>query len=1051
MLTTASQFTPRARSLQTQHAVAARIIRVSAVAGIQQPQQARGFRLGMWFSHLDPELRHEIRRRHRVLKHKDAEQVNRRLSWDKQPFAEDARHSLRRMMMSCWISHDARSDGRSAAAIDAEKQRTPANEDGARPGQNIEDVERGAIDHLLFGKDEEQKIHNPRSGNKQNTRDSRSSSVHHSSYGSIERNDFVIDPITNRRVAKHPAPSTPKDDVNIPVKTFKDHRLQASEPIKLYPDLDKYKPVMDKEPLQFEDLKPPPEDLDNYRSVVVDEITARLREEEKEPYSDLDKYRSAVVDETTARFREEEEEPYSDLDRYRSAVVDETTARFHEEGKETYRDLDKYKSVTDEIASPKDNDPPRYDDVGKYKSFRHNEPDGKPPGYQVDSVTPAAHQKYESFIERVQPGDFPQSTVEDLQKKYDSAELKKYTAVRHLEPDGSPGPTAEELSKSYSPEELDTYRSVKWNESDGNPMPSTDPRIAEGLSKDYDPDELARYGPVRWNEPDGKPTPSADARVAEGLTKDYGPEELAQYSKPVYWNEPNGQPLPSQDERSAEGLTKDYADLEEYSRAYRWNEPDGKPMPSADPRVEEEITKNYKDLDGYGRAYRWNEPDGRPTPSADPRTAEDLTKDYADLGDYNRAYTWNEPDGKPANTAEELSKDYTDLDKYGTVKYQGADDHSATQADPVQQGQDTDSVEKSNYRKMLNSLMKRHQTASDAIDREASLAVKSAKAKAQQSDAESPSGTTLTGNYVRDFPEEFEESWTGRLYKGYVQPEAANMDGGLEGAFGQPSPSKVQPALDRQPSGKAPVSTETRERASADLYSKKPEGQERPESTGEPTLYKILAYDSTMQEIKVAETSSFVPDTASALTPAEALARLSNPARFFPHFAPLEAEGYEIVSGTGDVLVFRKVRSAPTKQAEEAPVDHQPASSATETEAAEPPVNPIDMTGRAKISPASANFASPTGYVNYENLPEAEASNLPPPPPRIKYNIDVQREEPVFSGPKTRGYNGQAKKKSLGKRLVVGGVWVASISYALGVVSEYFTTGGTDGLGPKGL
>ncbi|KUI53889.1 hypothetical protein VP1G_01061 [Cytospora mali] len=933
MLTTASQFTPRARSLQTQHAVATRVIAVSSAAGTRQPHQSRGFRLGMWFSHVDPELHREIRRRRRVLKHKYAEQINRQLSWDKHSFAEDARHTLRCVMNGYWMSHNARPGGRYVDEFRADKKQPSAKEESVRPGQNIEDVERGAMDHLLFGKNQEQNASNTHSRSKQRVRNTNSVFVPHKSYGSLERDDFVIDPITNRKVAKHPAPNTPKDGVNIPVKTFRD-----------------------KEAVRFDDLKPPYEDLDKYRSVVVDEITSR----------------------------------------------------FVEDGEPRYSDLHKYKPFFADVASEK-NRQSRYDDLSKYKAFKHNEPDGKR------------------------------------------------------------DPTVEELSKNYDPEELQKYGPMKWNEPDGNPGPSTDPRVAEGLTKDYDPDELAKYGPVKWNEPDGNPTPSTDPRVAEGLTKDYDPEELAQYNKPVYWNEPNGQPLPSQDKRVAEGLTKDYPDLQSYNRAYRWNEPDGKPTTSDDSRMAEELTKDYADLHMYSRAYKWNEPDGKPAP-----TVEEQSKHYTDLAGYESARDYKDIGtvGKPAPTAEVFTKTYADMDRSGPVIHRKPDGRSAIQADSVQQSQkntdaqsgNADNVEKSNYRKMLDSLMEQHQAASDAIDREASLAVKSAKAKAEQEDMTNLSETKMTGNYIRDFPEDFNGSWTETLHNADVQAEDQRMDGGLEGAFGQPS-HKLQPALDRVSSSKPPVTKSIREPGHSDLHSKEAqtvepssdedcsdnsEANAKPDSTDESARYKVLAYDPAMHEINIAQIS-FVPEAASALTPADALARLSDPARFFPHFAALEAEGYEIVSGTGNVLIFRKGRSSPTKQAEEAPSEPQLASTmATESEASEMPINPIDMTGRAKMSPASANFASPTGYVNYEDLPENEASNLPPPPPRIKYNIDVQREEPVYSGYKTRNYDDH-KKKSLGKRLVVGGVWVASISYALGVVSEYFTTGGMDGLGPKGL
>jgi len=233
--------------------------------------------------------------------------------------------------------------------------------------------------------------------------------------------------------------------------------------------------------------------------------------------------------------------------------------------------------------------------------------------------------------------------------------------------------------------------------------------------------------------------------------------------------------------------------------------------------------------------------------------------------------------------------------------------------------------------------------------------------------------------------------------------------------------------------------------------------------TPDPTVYKILAYDPTMQAINIAETTSVVPDTASALTPAEVLLRLSNPAKFFPHFAPLRAQGFEIVSGSGDVLVFRKVHDAApegeTAWAPE-PVAEPVAPPEKRTEVPAPAaVNPIDMTGTRSISPASANFASPTGYVNYDAYPFEDAEDRlpppPPPPPRFRSNIDVRREEPVFSGPKTEGwYADQQRHRTatrVGKKMLVGAAWVAGISYALGVVGEYFKTGGIDGAGPEGF
>ena len=197
----------------------------------------------------------------------------------------------------------------------------------------------------------------------------------------------------------------------------------------------------------------------------------------------------------------------------------------------------------------------------------------------------------------------------------------------------------------------------------------------------------------------------------------------------------------------------------------------------------------------------------------------------------------------------------------------------------------------------------------------------------------------------------------------------------------------------------------------------------------EPTVYTILAYDPTTQSVSTAETTSIVPDTAQPLTPAEALLRLSSPAKFIPHFGSLQAEGYEIVSGSEDVLVWRKVRPS-------APMPHLAHTKA---------MNPIDGTRSAPIV-ATGNFASPTGFVNHDILDDSEHD--------FKSNIDVRREEDVFSGKSSWSEDAEQprrKKMGTGKKMLIGAAWLGGLSYTLGVVSEYFKTGGIDGLGPQGF
>lgn len=1069
MLTTASLFGPRARPLRTNHATATvtvqRVLAASSTVAVQQCQQTREFRFGSWFSHLDSEVQEEIKRRQQAFKHKYADQLSRRLNWDKHPLADDARHAVKRMMASYWISHDSRPCGRSDEP-EASKQRTPDNKDGSRPGQNIEDVERGAMEHLMFGEGIDGSMRGQKPKRKRGGKKNKHDFVPHTSYGVPEHDDYFIDPVTNRKVAKHPPSGTSDGGVDIPVKTFRNSKMhyssrQASckpsglrssnesrsapeyetlldymrqkyaepqDPKSEYDDLHKYKPVTEdgqvssertqdldndldndkpvtgKANVQFEDLKPPYEDLRNYNAAVVDDMVARLESDE---HSYSTRNRDDPVFEPEGSPRKDAVPKHNDLDEARSEFPVDTTA------KETQ-------------------DFPIQEDLDRYRS---DEFQGKPLGHQIRIGEGGDPVEYRPLIEDLEPGDFPSSTLEQLREKYGTAELRKYTTVGFVEPEGNFSSSAEErvageATKKFDSEETTQYKPVYHNEPDGNPLPTADERVVEDLTKRYDPEELAKYTPIYWNEPDGQPAAAQDSRVAEGLTKEYDPAELSEY-KPVYWNEPDGQ----------------------------------------SPTAAKEPSEKYTDLDQYG-SIGYQQADGHPTGQAG--SVQDGLEDM----DARREY----------ESADRLASE--DLDR--------ADEPSAEVLRKMSKGQQIDEdYGDVRRRQMMEQQMRKYQTASDATDYEASLAVKNIRARAANAESE----RQLTGNYVRDFPEEFDKSWTETLSSvppETVQPndefvlESQNMDGGLEGAFGRPSPAKVQPALDRHlddhphttktdwmvgsedsgpsatqdsntvhavESGDTPMSPAYRKphedvSALADKASEATTpGTIYRGATNEPTLYKILAYDPTMQKIETAETSSFVPDTASALTPADALLRLSHPTRFFPHFAPLQAEGYEIISGTGDVLVFRKVRPETSKEkpAERHSVQDQSAPTADESGTVETRINPIDMTGRPRFSPASANFASPTGYVNYDNIPETRTSKLPPPPPKIKYNIDVHREEPVFSGPKERSTDGQRGKKSLGKRLVVGGVWVAGISYALGVIAEFFTTGGMDGMGPKGL
>ncbi|KAE8452571.1 hypothetical protein EG329_013830 [Mollisiaceae sp. DMI_Dod_QoI] len=399
----------------------------------------------------------------------------------------------------------------------------------------------------------------------------------------------------------------------------------------------------------------------------------------------------------------------------------------------------------------------------------------------------------------------------------------------------------------------------------------------------------------------------------------------------------------------------------------------------------------------------------------------------------------------------------------------------------------------------------------------------------------------MTGNFVRDFPEEFEATWTtanstsgGLMRKGMSEQEVeadvqgneqAYIDGmgSKEGFSQQADVDRIQPSLDRAVSRNVELKATGKEfrdtkvdsaqqgegDLSASVSAYATSAQEEPlktsgptiirpsqkdknaqrekdrdlirevrsiyedtygtinckhrqrpsdetavtgedstalgeaKETPQPTVYKILAYDPTMQSISTAETTSIVSDASGPLTPAEVLLRLSNPAKFFPHFQPLQSQGYEIVSGSGDVLVFRKVRDGSPpgleKSSTSAVMDDK-----SSLQHRKNIVNPIDGMTRGPIA-ATGDFASPTGFVNHD-IPRGSE-------PPFKSNIDVRREEPVFSGKRNweDGDGSGRKKRGLGKTVLIGAGWLGACSYAIGVVADYFKTGGADGLGPKGF
>ncbi|KAK8051032.1 hypothetical protein PG993_002417 [Apiospora rasikravindrae] len=644
-----------------------------------------------------------------------------------------------------------------------------------------------------------------------------------------------------------------------------------------------------------------------------------------------------------------------------------------------------------------------YDDLHKYNLSEHDE--------IKDISTEETTPKYDDLHDyKPIEHDEIQNPSEEATQTYD--DLHEYNPTEHDEIKYE----TEQPAQKY--DDLHDYRPTEHDE------------IATSRSAPkYD--DLGDYKPFRYKESDAtQPEPNSVY------------DDLHNY-RPYMHNE---------DAVSDEAATPKYEDLDKY-QSHTDQVDDG-----VDP-----ATPQYEDLDKY-----------QPFLHQEGQSESKQGSQYEDLDKYRSDVF------KEAETAEEGEpfEQYGDLDQYkAAYRYQEPDGKAPEAQDVIEKSLGEFDADKENQEN-LEQAMTGYIAVSDAIDREVSAGLQRSRRRATE---DQPSV-----NIFRDPPEKFQEllreHGLGPAQHDPASDEARQID--IQSAEKDYSDnlthhfnSNVEPALGRmnaaatgepaESRSKSPVSrrqqteddTDPCSEVSKSLGTSTEDGRDTATQAHKktnsppdaaPAIYKILAYDPTMQNVSIAETTSIVPDQAAPLTPSEVLVRLSNPTKFFPHFEPLRAEGFEIVSGSGDVLVFRKVHEPSTSSSTTSSSTSSSSLKESDTAATvSHPVNPIDMMGRNPL-PNAAAFASPTGFVNYNDSFVEERCRRSPP---FRSHIDVRREEPVFSGPKVYADRNLKKKKKAGlmKRIFVGGVWVAGVSYALGVIGEYFATGGIDGKGPSGF
>jgi hypothetical protein len=321
----------------------------------------------------------------------------------------------------------------------------------------------------------------------------------------------------------------------------------------------------------------------------------------------------------------------------------------------------------------------------------------------------------------------------------------------------------------------------------------------------------------------------------------------------------------------------------------------------------------------------------------------------------------------------------------------------------------------------------------------------------------------LTGNYVKDFPEDFSASWAEH-YKMEKEHQKEEMPlERLEPAMSRAADDNISTQHPPLESHATQSSSSTSRPKPGHRTAEEEDAYHHAASAPEPaavTLYKILAYDHHTRTIVKADASSTVMDSVEQMTPAEVLPRVHKPAKFLPHFAPLQAQGYEVISGSGDVLIFRKVREAtePGSVFMWGATGRSVPDTAGKSSGAQGgmSVNPIDMMGSEPVIPNIGNFTSPTGYVNYEPdllSGDGESGTRVKPPPPFRNGAGVAKGEKT-AGSAAGNASGSGKSKAKGTRLLwrttVGAGYMAALFYGGSVLADYFATGGEAGGGPKG-
>jgi hypothetical protein len=586
----------------------------------------------------------------------------------------------------------------------------------------------------------------------------------------------------------------------------------------------------------------------------------------------------------------------------------------------------------------------------EYKPFAYAEPDGNPMGSRAE---------------------IPEHLV------LRGSEAKKYKPFAFSEPHGAPVGSRSEAADALAealgshPEE---YKPFGYMEPNGNPVGSRRPARRESSK------EASRYKPYGYNEPDGKPAASTmEATVGDA----------AEY-KPFGYNEPDGKPV-----RASDAINAAVLEANKY-QSFGYNEPDGKPAVKSttapkNPKfavLERDADEDLRGLTADSVRAKYDL--GSKPDATKPKIQLQIRKETAEEKAARQRKL-----GVDFNTS---SKAFEDDKK--AVAEQDAARRAKEKADMAQAFK-IEASELLNHHGHINGKINAalaDLNASSAADTPVTIIKPLGEYVRKPTESSEPIQPSLDRLVTPAAPQKVADPYTTEpkgLELSFLEEMKAKGDPNpavLVSAYGAPLPGKAKSSgpQSRNMSASASPAPTSQEGKAAKQWSAEAKAERRAkneqrhakanlakelksifeESYGpieahpkvaknnNLTKYKIAVFDADKGNVVLTETNSSQPArNVQQGDVATVLLGLDNASKFVPWISVLKKQGYEVVAGSGDVLVFRQIISA-------APAVEGCLKEAVLNSAA-PRRNPIDGM-QAPHPPLPQIYMSPTGFTGYE-------------------------------------------------------------------------------------